>query len=69
MSLTDKDIELLQKLYYDASLGLTTGKKIYDYLKSNGKSGYTVSKINEFLKKCLLTFRQTKHQHRSDRFF
>ena len=48
MSLTDNDIVLLQKLYYDASLGLTTGKKIYDYLKSNGKSGYTVSKINEF---------------------
>ena len=50
MSLTDKDIELLQKLYYDASLGLTTGKKLYDYLKSNGKSGYTLAKINEFLK-------------------
>jgi hypothetical protein len=50
MSLTDKDIVELQKLYYDASLGLTASKKMYDYLKSNGKSGYTLAKINEFLK-------------------
>jgi hypothetical protein len=50
MSLTHKDIAELQKLYYDASLELTPIKKRYDYLKSNGKSGYTLAKINEFLK-------------------
>jgi hypothetical protein len=41
MPLTDKDAELLQKLYYDASLGLTTGLKKYNDLKSNIKSGHT----------------------------
>ncbi len=25
-------------------------KKLYDYLKSNGETGYTLSKINDFLK-------------------
>ena len=36
---------------YDfASLGLTTGQKLYSHLKSNGETGYTISKINEFLK-------------------
>ena len=50
MSFNDKQIELLQNLYNDASLGLTTGQKIYSYLKSNGETGYTLSKINEFLK-------------------
>jgi transposase InsO family protein len=50
MSFNDKQIELLQNLYNDASLGLTTGQKLYSYLKSNGETGYTLSKINEFLK-------------------
>ncbi len=43
-------IQLLQNLYNDASLGLTTEKKIYDYLKSNGETSCTLSKIHEFLK-------------------
>ena len=50
MSFSDKQIELLQNLYNDASLGLTTGQKFYNYLKSNGETGYTLSKVNEFLK-------------------
>ena len=50
MSFSDKQIELIQNLYNDASLGLTTGTKLYNYLKSNGETGYTLSKINEFLK-------------------
>ena len=50
MSFTDKQIEQLQNLYNDSSLALTTGKKIYDHLKSNGETGYTLSKINDFLK-------------------
>ena len=36
MSLNDEQIQQLQNLYNDESLGLTTGKKLYDYLKSNG---------------------------------
>ena len=50
MSLNDQQIQQLQNLYNDESLGLTTTKKLYDYLKSNGETGYTLSKINEFLK-------------------
>ena len=50
MSFNDTQIQLLQNLYNDASLGLTTGPKLYSYLKSNGETGYTLSKINEFLK-------------------
>ncbi len=48
--MNDKQIELLQNLYNDASLGLTTGQKLYSYLKSNGETGYTLLKLNEFLK-------------------
>jgi len=50
MSLNDNQIQLLQKIYNDESLGLTTGQKLYNYLKSNGETGYTLSKVNEFLK-------------------
>ena len=50
MSFNDTQIQLLQNLYNDASLGLTTGQKSYSHLKSNGETGYILSKINEFLK-------------------
>ncbi len=50
MSLNDIQIQLLQNLYDNESLGLTTEKKLYDYLKSKGETGYTLSKIKEFLK-------------------
>jgi hypothetical protein len=49
MSFSDGQIELLQNLYNDTSLGLTTGQKMYNYLKSNGETGYTLSKVNEYL--------------------
>ncbi len=42
MSFNDKQIELLQNLYKDASLGLTTAQKLHNYLKSNGETGYTI---------------------------
>ena len=42
MSLNDNQIQLLQNLYNDESLGLTTNKKLYDYLKSKGETGYTL---------------------------
>ena len=50
MSLNDNQIQLLQNLYNDASLGLTTGTQLYNDLKSNGGTGYTLSKVNEFFK-------------------
>jgi len=50
MSFNDTQIQLLQNLYNDASLGLTTGQKLYNHLKANGETGYTLTKINEFLK-------------------
>ena len=50
MSFNDNQIQLLQNLYSDSSLGLTTAQKLYSYLKSNGETGYTLSKINDFLK-------------------
>ena len=50
MSLNDQQIQQLQNLYNDSSLALTTGKKLYDHLKSIGETGYTLSKVNDFLK-------------------
>jgi hypothetical protein len=50
MSLNDTQIQRLQNLYNDESLGLTTEKKLYDYLKTNVETGYTLSKIHDFLK-------------------
>ncbi len=50
MSFNDNQIQLLQNLYNDVSLGLTTAQKLYSYLKSNGETGYTLSKINDFFK-------------------
>ena len=67
MSFNDKQIELLQNLYNDASLGLTTGQKLYSYLKSNGETGYTLSKINEFLKS--LEVNQVLTKRRGNIFF
>ncbi len=42
MSLNDSQIQLLQYIYNNESLGLTTEKKLYDYLKSKGETGYTL---------------------------
>ncbi len=62
MSLNDNQIQLLQNLYNDASLGLTTDKKLYDYLKSNGETGYTLSKIHDVLKSLEVTQVLTKRR-------
>ena len=48
MSLNDNQIQLLQNLYNDASLGLTTEKKLYAHLKSNGETVYTLAKLMNF---------------------
>ncbi len=48
MSLNDIQIQLLQNLYKNESLGLTTEKKLYYYLKSIGETGYTLSKLKNF---------------------
>jgi hypothetical protein len=37
-------------IYNYSSLALTTGKKIYDQLKSIGETGYTISKVHDLLK-------------------
>ena len=57
MSLNDEQIQQLQNLYNDSSLGLTTGKKLYDYLKSKDETDYSSSKSNLFLK----SFKQIKY--------
>ena len=51
MSFSDKQIELSQNLYKDASLGLTAGQKLYNYLKYNGETGHILSKVISFLNK------------------
>jgi hypothetical protein len=50
MSLNDEQIQQLQYTYNDSSLALTTGKNLCDHLKSIGEAGYTLSKVNDFLK-------------------
>ena len=55
------------QIYNDASLGLKTGQKLYAYLKSNDETGYTLSKINEFLKS--LEVNQVLTKRRGDVFF
>ena len=50
MSFNDTQIQLLQNLYNYASLGLTTGQKVIQPFKTKGETGYTLTKINEFLK-------------------
>ncbi len=50
MSFDYIQIQLLQNLYNDASLGLITGQKLYNHSKSNGVAGYNSPKINKFWK-------------------
>ena len=49
MSLTQDQIIKVDSLYTDPSKGLTTFKKVYDYLKSQGETGYTLQKIKDYL--------------------
>jgi hypothetical protein len=46
MLFNDTQIELLQNLYNDASLRFITDQKLYKHSKSNGETGYALSKIN-----------------------
>jgi hypothetical protein len=41
--------EVIKNLYNDESLRLTTEKILYDDLKTNGETGYTLSKIHDFV--------------------
>ena len=67
MTISEQEITKLQDIYNDASLGLTTEKKLYDYLKSNGETGYTLLKIKDFLKS--LEVNQVLTKRRGDIFF
>ena len=49
MSLTEKQLELVDKLYRDASLGLLTAPALNKYLKDNGHTGFTINKIKDYL--------------------
>ena len=49
MSLSQDQIIKVDALYTDPSKGLTTFKKVYDYLKSQGETGYTLQKIKDYL--------------------
>jgi hypothetical protein len=49
MSLTEKQIELVDKLYRDASLGLLTAPALNSYLKQHGHLGFTINKMKEYL--------------------
>ncbi len=67
MSFHDTQIWQLQNLYNDASLGLTTGQRFYSHLKTNDETGYTLSKINKFLKS--LEVNQVLTQRTGDKSF
>ena len=45
MSLTQSQVELVDKLYRDASLNLLTPPALNKYLKDNGYTGFTIDKI------------------------
>ena len=45
MSLTEKQIELVDKLYRDASKGLLAAPALNKYLKDNGHTGFTIKNI------------------------
>jgi len=64
MSLTEKQIELVDKLYRDASLGLLTAPALNKYLKDNGHTGYTINKIKDYLNSLETT--QTSKLHYSN---
>ena len=49
MNLTDKQIELVDKLYRDPKLGLLTAPALNKYLKDNGHKGFTINNIKHYL--------------------
>ena len=48
--ITPQEIQTLKTLYFDENKGLTSDKKLYEYLHSNGHNNFTYTQINEFLK-------------------
>ena len=49
MSLTQSQVELVDKLYRDASLNLLTAPALNKYLKDKGYAGFTIKNIKEYL--------------------
>jgi hypothetical protein len=49
MSLTEKQIALLDGLYRNPSLGLLTAPALNSYLKQQGQTGFTIKNIKEYL--------------------
>ena len=49
MSLTQSQVELVDKLYRDASLNLLTAPSLNKYLKDKGYTGFTIKNIKEYL--------------------
>jgi hypothetical protein len=64
MSLTEKQIELVDKLYRDASLGLLNAPALNTYLKQQGNKGFTIKNIKEYLDSLETT--QTSKLHYSN---
>ena len=64
MSLTEKQVELVDKLYRDASLNLLTAPALNKYLKDNGQTGFTIKNIKEYLGNLETT--QTSKSHYSN---
>ena len=62
MSLSEKQVELVDKIYRDASLGLLTPQAINKYLKDNGHVGFTADKIKNYLNS-LQTTQTSKTQY------
>ena len=64
MNLTDTQIDLVDKLYRDASLNLLTPAALNKYLKENGHTGYTINKIKDYINSLQTT--QTSKLHYSN---
>ena len=64
MSLSEKQVELVDKIYRDPSIGLFTPQAINKYLKDNGYAGFTADKIKNYLNSLQTT--QTTKSHYSN---
>jgi hypothetical protein len=49
MGITEKQIELVDTLYRDASKGLLNAPALNKYLEDNGITGFTIKTIKEYL--------------------
>ena len=62
MSLSEKQVELVDKLYRDPKLNLLTPQALNKYLKDNGYAGFTIDKIKSYLNS-LRTTQTSKTQY------